>query len=100
MYESCFIPQNILHCQDIEKKPENTILSNGTLDVGDVNGDIVYYRSVGDNGFVNNRSSFYFVKENTTFYVALSTFNYDTDRNMTLDFVTYLVETLRVNHKV
>ena len=84
--------------ESIQNKSENTILSNGTLDVDGVHVDTVFYQSK-NNGFVNNRSLSYFVKDNTKFNIALSTFNYDNDRNMTIEFISYVVETLRINYK-
>ena len=83
----------------IQNKSENTILSNGTLDVNGVRVATVYYQSK-SNGFVNNRSLSYFIKDNTKFNIALSTFDYDNDRNMTIEFITYVVDTLRINHKL
>lgn len=83
---------------DIQNKHGNTILSNGTINVNGIMVDSIYYKSE-SNGYINNRSTFFFVKDNTAFNIAISTFNYDNDRNLTLDFVTYVVDTLRVNHK-
>lgn len=83
--------------EDIGNKSENNILSNGTINVDDIVVDCVYYKSE-INGRVQYSSSFFFIKDNTAFSIAISTSNPDY-RNLTIDFVTYVVSTLRINHK-
>ena len=71
------------------------VLSNGTIKTKDINIDSIYYKSVDDS---KNRSVFYFTKNNVSFKVEMSNFNYD-DKNITIETIVYIADSMRVNYK-
>lgn len=75
------------------------ILSNGTINIGNKTIDSIYYNDVN----IKNKSSvaiFYFNKFNATFKVNMDNFDYETQRNETIDAITDIVTSLRINYKV
>ena len=42
---------------------------------------------------------FYFEKEGASFRVLMSDFNYESDRNNTIDYITVIVNSLRLDYK-
>ena len=79
---------------ELLKKPNHTILSNGTININGISVDSIYYQTVDENNFVNNRSNFYFEKNNDVFQVGMSGFDYNTERNQTIDTLTYIVDSI------
>lgn len=80
--------------EELLKKPNHTILSNGTIDINGINIDLIYYQTVDENNFINNRSNFYFEKNNDVFQVGMSGFDYNTERNQTIETLTYIVDSI------
>ncbi len=79
----------------IENETSDTILSKGTLSVENISVNTVYYKTP-DN---DNNSAFYFEKENATFKIIISNFNYNTDRDLTLDYVKSIIQSTHLNYK-
>ena len=85
---------------DIINKTENqSILSNGTIDVNNHMVYVVYYNQVKDNG-VNNLSNFFFAKDNLSFNVAMGSFDYNTQKNETIENLVIVLNSLRPNYKI
>lgn len=75
---------------------EYTLLSKGTLDVEGIKVDSVYYQPPSG----ENRALFYFDKMNDHFKILITDFDYDSDRNKTIEHVTDIVSSLRINYKI
>lgn len=73
-----------------------TILSNGTINAGDIEIKSVFYVS---NDNHQNRSTFFFEKDNNKFRVLMAGFNMDNDRNATIDYIVKIVESTKYNYK-
>lgn len=73
-----------------------TILSNGTIKAGDIEVKSVYYFN---NDNHQNRSTFFFEKENNQFRILVMDFNMDKDRNTTIDYIVQIVESLKYDYK-
>ena len=71
-----------------------TIVSNGTIKAGGIEVKSVYYSN--DN---QNRSTFFFEKDNNQFRVLMNNFNMDNDRNATIDYIVKIVESIKYNYK-
>ena len=82
---------------DINTSDRYDIISNGTINSGGIVIDSLYYRDVND---LTNYSTFYFTKFNQNFRILLIGFNYDLDKNKTIDIVTAIVNSIRDNYKV
>lgn len=78
----------------LKNKPNHTILSSGTINIHGISVDSIFYQTVDENNFVNNRSNFYFKKDNDVFQVGISGFDYDTEMNQTIDILTYIVDSI------
>lgn len=72
-----------------------TILSNGTIDVEGIGVKTIYYT----NDEHQNRSTFFFEKDNNQFRVLMNNFNMDNDRNDTINYIVKIVETTTYNYK-
>ena len=79
----------------IENETNNTILSEGTVSIDNITVYSVYYKTNDD----INKSAFYFEKDNRQFKILVSNFNYD-DRELTLDYVTYIIKSIKYNNKM
>lgn len=79
----------------IENRTNATILSEGTISIENISVNTVYYMTSNN----NNRSVSYFEKDNTTFKIIVSNFNYNDDYDLTLDYVTFIIKSLRDNYK-
>lgn len=71
------------------------LLSNGTIYHNNISIDSLYYVQ-------NDRNSsvFFFNKENNTFKIVISNFNQDTQHNDTINILTQLVGSARLNPRV
>lgn len=78
-------------------KNNSKIYSNGSIMVGDIEIKSIYYSGYDDS---INRSAFYFNKLDNNFKIVISNFNYDLQKNETIDIVTQIVESIRVNYKI
>ena len=78
----------------IENKSNNKILSKGTFNLENISIDTAYYQTND-----TYKVAFYFEKDNTPFKIIMSNFNYDTDRNLTLDYATYIIQSTRFDYK-
>ena len=78
----------------IENKTDYKLLSKGTVNLENISIDTIYYQ-------INDtyKVAFYFEKDNTSFKIIMSNFNYDTDRNLTLDYATYIIQSTRFDYK-
>lgn len=84
---------------NLQSYSNTTILSKGIITVGNISVDSIYYRTVDDNNFVNNRSIFYFEKYGELFQIEMNGFKYD-DVNETINTLEYIVETIKPNYKI
>lgn len=72
------------------------IYSNGSISVGDIPVDSIFYYKK-DSGDTSNRSVFYFEKYGSDFKVEMNSFNYNQDKDKIIDLVSYFVESLKIN---
>lgn len=82
----------------LSKNPSNNVLSNGTINVGGVQVESIYY-SHKDNNITSNRSVFYFEKNNDSFTINMENFDYKNDREKTIDILSVIVDSFRPNYK-
>jgi len=80
----------------IENRTNATILSEGTISIENISVNTVYYMT-SDN---KNMSALYFEKDNTPFKIIVSNFNYDNDRDLTLDYSTFIIKSIKYNYKM
>lgn len=73
-----------------------SILSNGSIDANGIKINSVYYRNLENN---RNESQHYFSKENNSFRIYVSDFNYDEDLNKTLDYVSIIAQSIKLDYK-
>lgn len=79
----------------IKNETNDTILSTGTISIENISVNTVYYK-IHDN---DNNAVFYFEKDNTTFKIIVSNFNYNTERDLTLEYVTFIIQSTHLNYK-
>ena len=82
---------------EIINNSDYKLLSNGTINMGGIDIDSIYYREYDNN---QNRSTFYFTKENETFRIIIMDFNYDADLNKTLDYVAVIVDSMKKDYRL
>lgn len=70
-----------------------TIVSNGTINVGDIVVKSVYYTKQQD-----NRTTFFFEKDGNRFRVLMTGFNLENDRNTTIDYLSEIVQSIKYNY--
>ena len=77
-----------------------TVFSTGDIKVDDTSVNSIFYKAFDDN---NNRSfnysKFYFTKENHPFCITVAGFDYNNDKNSTVDILIDIVTSLRINYK-
>lgn len=84
----------------LSNSSDTHILSNGTINVDGVDVNVVYFTSGYDsNTSLVNRSTFIFSKESATFQIEMRNFDYNKDRNETIDVLSCIVESLAINYK-
>lgn len=84
----------------INSTPEDSLLSMGSINCDGVEVHSVYYTHSYDSSKPPlNQSLFYFEKEGASFRVLMSDFNYELDRNNTIDYITVIVNSLRLDYK-
>lgn len=81
--------------KEINSSKEYKILSNGSIEDNGITIESVFYQKTDD---MNNRSTFYFTKNNHNFRILINGFNYDTGKNEVIKIVTDIVESIRINH--
>ena len=79
----------------IDNQTTNKILSKGTLTIGNIKVDSVYYQSENH----TNNSAFYFKKDNKPFKIVVSNFNYNNGRNLTLNYVSDIIQSTHLDYK-
>lgn len=84
-------------CDYIKSNSSLKLLSNGTINDNGIDIDSIYYYDSVKN---RNYSVFYFEKFNNSFKVGIDGFNQDLDRNKTLDIITDIVDSLKLNYKI
>lgn len=84
----------------IKENKNQTILSNGTINVNNYTVYCVYYKQITKDNNVNNLSNFFFSKGNLSFNVAMGSFNYNTQKNETIDNLIIILNSLRPNYKI
>ncbi|WP_295592422.1 hypothetical protein [uncultured Methanobrevibacter sp.] len=73
------------------------VLSNGTINVEDMNIYSIFYRRVDNN---QNRSTFYFTKDNNTFRILITDFNYKNDYNKILEYANIISTSMRRDYRM
>lgn len=79
----------------VENNSGCTMISNGTIHHNNIAIDSIYYVQNG-----RNSSVFYFNKENNGFKIVLTDFNQKTQHNETINIITELVDSERINHRL
>ena len=80
------------------KNESITILSKGTINVENITVDSVYYSVKDNKGYQNNMSKFFFKKHGKMFQLSMNSFDYN-NRNKTIEILTDIIESLRINYK-
>ena len=89
---------NALHT--LQNNNNDTILSNGSIYVGDVTVNSIYYRHVVDSK-VSNQAVYYFDKEGSHFKILMSGFrNDESGKNQTIQECIGIVDSLKINLKM
>ena len=73
-----------------------TIVSNGTINVEGIVVKSVYYTK---NDTQDNRSTFFFEKDGNRFRVLMAGFNLENDRNVTIDYISEIAQSIKYNYK-
>lgn len=73
------------------------ILSNGTINNKDIIINSMFYQNVKT---LENRSTFYFNIDNHDFRILISGFNYDSEKNKTIDLASKMIDSIRFNYKL
>ncbi|WP_407423095.1 hypothetical protein [Methanobrevibacter sp.] len=79
----------------IDNTTTDKILSKGTLTIDNIKVDSVYYQNENH----TNMSAFYFEKDNNPFKIVVSNFNYNDDRNLTLEYITDIIQSTHLDYK-
>lgn len=79
----------------IENDSNSQILSKGTINIENISVHTVYFQTANN----TNKSVFYFEKFNTPFKIVISSFNYENDRDLTLNYVTLIIKSIRLDYK-
>lgn len=74
-----------------------TIVSNGTINVGDIDVKSIYYTK--NDSTHPNRSTFFFTKDNEKFRILITDFDLNSDRNATIDYVSDIINSIKYNYK-
>lgn len=82
--------------QEINSTNQYTLLSNGTINS---NGNIISCIFFLNNKDSNNCSVFYYTQDNHNFQIYMSGFNYNLQKNETIEIARNIVETTRINYK-
>lgn len=94
-YSSVYSDDNFSSKYDEINSSDFKILSSGTIDNNGIIIQSIYYQNE-----KNNRSTFYFNKDNHDFEILIVGFNYDLQKNQTIDIVCGIVDSIRANYKV
>lgn len=76
------------------------ILSKGSIKINDIDVDTVYNKHYYDNNQYSNSSVFYFNMYDTNLKVEITGFDYDKDRNQTIDILVDLISSLKPNYQM
>lgn len=79
----------------IDNETTNKILSKGSLTIDNIKVDSFYYQNENH----TNLSAFYFEKDNNLFKIVVSNFNYDNDRDLTLKYITDIIQSTHLDYK-
>lgn len=74
-----------------------TIVSNGTINVGDIDVKSIYYTK--EDSTHPNRSTFFFTKDDARFRILITDFNLDSDRDATINYVSDIIDSIKYNYK-
>lgn len=80
----------------LDNESDDKILSKGSFNLDNISVDTVYYQTINN----TNKSAFYFEKNNTQFKIIMSNFNYNTDRNLTLEYATIIIRSTHYDYKL
>ena len=84
---------------ELQNDSRYSVISNGTINRDDVSIESIYYKHINSNNNKSDAAIFYFNKYDASFKVRMENFNYDLQRNETIDSLSYVVDSLRVNYK-
>ena len=82
--------------QEFNSSSKYVLLSNGTVNINGNNIQCFFFQIVEDH---NNCSVFYYTKNNHNFKIFMSGFNYDLQRNESVELAESIVDTTRINYK-
>ena len=80
---------------EINQSKDNNLISNGTINNNNMIIHSIYYSR--DDG--TNRSTFYFTKDDHNFRIIISGFNYEKDRNKTVEIACDIANSMKLNYK-
>lgn len=83
----------------LQNDTNKTILSNGTINRNDIKIDSMYYNPVTPDNNHSSAAIFYFNKNNASFKISMDNFNYETQREETIDALLGIIDSIRINHK-
>ena len=77
-----------------------TVFSTGDINVDDTLVNSIFYKDFDKNNDRSfNYSKFYFTKENHPFVITVAGFDYNNDKNSTVELLIDIVNSLRINSK-
>lgn len=86
---------------NINGSKDRTLLSEGTININNVDIQSIYYNYTDSNtNVVSTRAAFYFTFDETDFKILISNFDYNNEREDTIRILGEIVNSFRVNHKL
>lgn len=84
----------------INNDTNTTVLSNGTINRNDITIDSIYYNNVNHGNKPPSVAIFYFKKDDASFKITMDNFNYESQREETIDALLGIIDSIRINHKM
>lgn len=82
----------------IANNSNNNVLAEGDINIDNITVSSIYYEGPDSKDEVKNRSVFFFKKFDSTFKIQMTNFNF-TDRNETIDVLSSIVDSMRINYR-
>ena len=79
----------------LENNTDYRLLSKGTLNIDNISVNTVYFQTTNNTNYAN----FYFEKDNIPFKLVMTDFDYNTDRNLTLEYATFIIQSIHFDYK-
>lgn len=75
------------------------IISSGTININNITVDTIYYENYEDAKNPRNCSIFYFKKNDATFRIEMAGFDYNTERDETINILTFIINSIKKDLK-